>query len=96
MVFIGNDGKSGWVNTKGMALLQLEKEGEQPLYLLSEAMGKLISSAANKEDINREAVKLFASARGSLKDMIWELPQQHLLVSCLPVEGSGKLWLFRY
>jgi hypothetical protein len=95
IVFIGNDGKSGWVNTKGQVLLQLEKEGELPLYILSGAMAKLISSAANKDAINREAVKLFTSSDGSLTDMLWELPEQRLLVSCLPVEGKGKLWLFR-
>lgn len=95
MIFIGNDGKSGWVNSKGKTLLHLENEGEQPLHLLSAAMGKLISSAANKDDINREALKLFTTADGSLKGMIWELPEQPLLVSCLPVQAEGKLWLFR-
>lgn len=95
IVFIGSDGKSGWVNASGKALLQLEKDGEQPLHILSAAMGRLISSAANKDAINREAVKLFTTSEGSLRDMLWELPEQQVLVSCLPVEGMGKLWLFR-
>lgn len=95
MVFIGNDGKSGWVNEKGHTLLQLEKEGEQPLHVLSAAMAGLISKASNKDDISREAVKLFSAMDGSLRDMKWELPGKDMLVSCLPVNGSGRLWLFR-
>jgi hypothetical protein len=95
IVFIGNDGKTGWVNTKGKTLLAIDNEGEQPLHIISAAMSKLISSAANKDAINREALKLFTTADGSLTDMVWELSQQHLLVSCLPVQSNGKLWLFR-
>jgi hypothetical protein len=95
LVFIGNDGHSGWINIAAADLLQLDSCGEQPPHVLSAVMGQLINSAVNKEMINREALQLFASPQNKLKDMLWEIPGSELLVSCMPVDGIGRLWEFR-
>jgi hypothetical protein len=93
LVFIGNDGQSGWVNARAASLLQLQ-QGEQAPSVLSVAMGKLINSALNKEEINKEAVRLFSSPGSSLQNMKWELEAAALMVSCVPVDGKGRLWSF--
>lgn len=95
LVFIGNDGHSGWINIAAAELLQLEACGEQPPHVLSAVMGQLINSAINKDVINKEALQLFASPQNKLKDMLWEIPGRELLVSCMPVDGIGRLWEFR-
>ncbi|RFM30714.1 hypothetical protein [Chitinophaga silvisoli] len=95
MVFIGNDGHSGWVNTAAASLLQLDRSGEQPPHVLSAVMGQLINSAENKEIITKEAMQLFMSPANKMKDMKWEIPGNTLLVSCMPVDGIGRLWEFK-
>lgn len=95
LVFIGNDGHSGWVNVAAADLLELNSSGEQPPHVLSTVMGQLINSADNKEMINKEALQLFASPQNILKDMLWQIPGRELLVSCTPVDGIGRLWEFK-
>lgn len=95
LVFIGNDGHSGWINIAAANLLQLDRSGEQPPHILSAVMGQLINSAVNKEVINKEALQLFASPVNKMKDMLWEIPGKELLVSCMPVDGIGRLWEFK-
>ncbi|OMP76684.1 hypothetical protein [[Flexibacter] sp. ATCC 35208] len=95
LVFISNDGHSGWVNTAAASLLDLDRSGEQPPHVLSLVMGKLINSAENKEVINKEALLLFTSPDSKMKDMRWEIPGNTLSVSCMPVDGIGKLWEFK-
>ena len=94
IVFIGNDGHSGWVNAAAASLLQLERSGEQPPHVLSAVMGQLINSAENKEHINNEALQLFMSPDNQMKDMRWEIPGNTLSVSCMPVDGIRRLWEF--
>lgn len=95
IVFIGNDGYSGWVNTAAASLLQLDRSGEQAPHVLSAVMGQLINSADNKEVINKEALQLFMSPENKMKDMKWEIPGNALSVSCMPVDGIGRLWEFK-
>lgn len=95
IVFIGNDGHSGWVNAAAATLLQLNEPGEQPPHVLSAVMGHLINSAENKEAIHKEALQLFISPENQMKGMRWEIPGNALLVSCMPVDGIGRLWEFR-
>lgn len=95
LIFIGNDGHSGWVNAAAAALLQLDEPGEQPPHVLSAVMGQLISSAENKEDINKAALQLFISPENKMKDMRWEIPGNALSVSCIPVDSIGRLWEFK-
>lgn len=95
LVFIGNDGHSGWVNAAAANLLQLNESGEQPPHVLSAVMGQLINSAENKEIIHKEALQLFISPDNKMKDMKWEIPGNTLSVSCMPVESIGRLWEFK-
>lgn len=95
LVFIGNDGHSGWVNTAAASLLDLDRSGDQPPHVLSSVMGRLINSAENKEVINKEALQLFTSPNSKMKDMKWEIPGNALSVSCMPVDGIGRLWEFK-
>lgn len=97
LVFINNDGFSGWVNQEGAALLGLSGPGEQLPAVLSDAMMQLRNKAANIAEIDREAMQLFSSPENSIRNWSWELGHQTLLVSCLPVttqQVSGRLWIF--
>lgn len=97
LVFISNDGYSGWVNQKAAALLKLSNEGEQLPVTLSEAMTQLRNQATNLEDIYREAARLFQSPDNAISDWNWQLEATSLKVSCLPVKSpgvNGRLWIF--
>jgi hypothetical protein len=97
LVFINNDGFSGWVNQEGATLLELSGPGEQLPAILSDAMMQLRNKALNVEDIYKEAVQLFASPENSISNWIWKFEHKALNVSCLPVttqQISGRLWIF--
>lgn len=97
LVFINNDGFSGWVNQEGATLLGLSGPGEQLPAILSDAMLQLRNKALNIDDIYKEAVWLFSSPENSISNWIWKLEHKVLKVSCLPVttqQISGRLWLF--
>ncbi|MFY0255034.1 hypothetical protein ACDQ55_13885 [Chitinophaga sp. 30R24] len=97
LVFINNDGFSGWVNQEGATLLGLSGPGEQLPAILSDAMTQLRNRALNVEDIYKQAVQLFSSPENSISDWTWELEHTTLKVSCLPVSTqqiSGRLWIF--
>lgn len=97
LVFINNDGFSGWVNQEGATLLGLSGPGEQLPAILSDAMMQLRSKALNIDDIYKEAVLLFSSPENSITNWIWKLEHKALKVSCLPVttqQISGRLWIF--
>ncbi|NLR58563.1 hypothetical protein HGH93_10655 [Chitinophaga polysaccharea] len=97
MVFINNDGFSGWINQEGATLLGLSGPGEQLPAILSDAMTQLRNSATNSEDIYREAVQLFSSPENSITNWHWQLENKTLKVSCFPVnthQVSGRLWIF--
>ncbi|TWF41463.1 hypothetical protein FHW36_103267 [Chitinophaga polysaccharea] len=97
MVFINNDGFSGWINQEGATLLGLSGPGEQLPAILSDAMTQLRNSATNSEDIYREAVQLFSSPENSITNWRWQMENKTLKVSCFPVNTqqiSGRLWIF--
>lgn len=97
LVFINNDGFSGWVNQEGATLLGLSGPGEQLPAILSDAMMQLRNKALNIDDIYKEAVMLFSSPENSITNWIWKLEHKILKVSCLPVttqQISGRLWIF--
>lgn len=97
MVFINNDGFSGWINQEGATLLGLSGPGEQLPAILSDAMTQLRNSATNSEDIYREAVRLFSSPENSITNWSWQLENKTLKVSCFPVntqQVNGRLWIF--
>lgn len=97
LVFINNDGLSGWVNQEGAALLGLSGPGEQLPAVLSDAIMQLRNKATNIVDINRKVMQLFSSPENSIRNWSWELAHNTLLVSCLPVttqQVSGRLWIF--
>ncbi|ACU63239.1 hypothetical protein [Chitinophaga pinensis] len=92
LVFIGGDGKSGWINIAAAQLLQLEQPGEYAPAVLSGAMATLIQQALNKSEIAGLAMQAFASPASRVEHMIWKMSDRILDASCLPVEGKGKLW----
>ncbi|MEZ2444107.1 hypothetical protein QFZ51_002805 [Chitinophaga sp. W3I9] len=97
LVFINNDGFSGWVNQEGAALLGLSGPGEQLPAVLSDAMMQLRNKTLNLEAIDREAMHLFSSPENSISNWRWQMENKVLLVSCLPVttqQISGRLWIF--
>jgi hypothetical protein len=97
LVFINNDGFSGWVNQEGAALLRLSGPGEQLPAVLSDAMTQLRSKALNIEAIDRESMHLFSSPENSISNWSWQMENKILLVSCLPVTTQqicGRLWIF--
>lgn len=97
LVFINNDGFSGWVNQEGATLLGLSGPGEQLPAVLSDAMMQLRNRALNTEEIYKAAVHLFSSPENALSNWIWQLENTTLNVSCLPVttqQISGRLWIF--
>lgn len=97
LVFINNDGFSGWINQEGATLLGLSGPGEQLPAILSDAMMQLRNKATNIDDIYKEAVLLFSSPENSITNWIWQMEHKVLKVSCLPVttqQISGRLWIF--
>lgn len=97
LVFINNDGFSGWVNQEGATLLALSGPGEQLPAVLSDAMMQLRNKAINIVYINRKVMQLFSSPENSIRNWSWELEHQTLQVACLPVttqQVSGRLWIF--
>ncbi|SEW41078.1 hypothetical protein [Chitinophaga arvensicola] len=97
LVFINNDGFSGWVNQEGATLLGLSGPGEQLPAVLSDAMMQLRNKALNTEEIYKKAVHLFSSPENALTNWTWQLENSTLSVSCLPVttqQISGRLWIF--
>jgi len=97
LVFINNDGFSGWINQEGATLLGLSGPGEQLPAILSDAMMQLRNKATNVADIYKEAVLLFSSPENSISNWIWQMEHKALKVSCLPVttqQISGRLWIF--
>jgi hypothetical protein len=97
LVFINNDGFSGWINQEGATLLGLSGPGEQLPAILSDAMMQLRNKALNIDDIYKEAVLLFSSPENSISNWNWQMEHKVLKVSCLPVttqQISGRLWIF--
>ncbi|MCW3466910.1 hypothetical protein [Chitinophaga nivalis] len=100
LVFINNDGFSGWVNQEAATLLQLSGPGEQLPAIISEAMTQLRNKTTNTTDIYKEAVRLFTSPENAICNWIWEMETPEtptLKVSCLPIttqQVTGRLWIF--
>ncbi|SKC97170.1 hypothetical protein SAMN05660461_0863 [Chitinophaga ginsengisegetis] len=97
LVFINNDGVSGWVNQEGANLLGLSGPGEQLPAILSDAMTQLRNKALNITTIEKAAVPLFSSPENSISNWSWQMENKLLLVSCLPVTTQqicGRLWIF--
>ncbi|PSL46204.1 hypothetical protein CLV51_103180 [Chitinophaga niastensis] len=100
LVFINNDGFSGWVNQEAATLLNLSGPGEQLPAVLSDAMTQLRNKAINTEEIYTEAMHLFSSPENAISNWIWKLEtpiSKTVKVSCIPVttqQVSGRLWIF--
>lgn len=100
VIFINNDGFSGWVNQQAADILQLSGPGEQLPAILSDAMTQLRNRAVNTDDIYNTAIQLFSSPENTITDWEWKLeaPEQKTYrVSCLPVisqQVNGRLWIF--
>ncbi|RBL91634.1 hypothetical protein [Chitinophaga flava] len=100
VIFINNDGFSGWVNQKAADILELSGPGEQLPAILSDAMTQLRNRAVNTDDIYNTAIELFASPENAISNWEWKLegadPRTYR-VSCLPVTSqriNGRLWIF--
>lgn len=96
LVFINNDGRSGWINEEAAQLLHLATPGDQLTAVISDAMTHLRERALNKEEIYKKAIEVFSKVDVT-RDWEWHFPDETLLVSYLPVQMpqiSGRLWVF--
>ncbi|RAJ82059.1 hypothetical protein CLV59_104284 [Chitinophaga dinghuensis] len=100
LIFINNDGFSGWVNQPAAELLHLSGPGEQLPAILSDAMLQLRSKTTNAAEIYQEAMRLFSSQQNSITSWEWKFASPEEMsynVTCLPVlsqQVSGRLWIF--
>ncbi|NSL87532.1 hypothetical protein [Chitinophaga solisilvae] len=100
VIFINNDGFSGWVNQQAADLLQLSGPGEQLPAILSDAMTQLRNKTTNTEEIYNTAIHLFSSPDKSITGWEWQMAApaaKTYRVSCLPVTSqqvNGRLWIF--
>ncbi|SHL57079.1 hypothetical protein SAMN05444266_1047 [Chitinophaga jiangningensis] len=100
IIFINNDGYSGWVNQPAAELLELSGAGEQLPAILSDAMMQLRSRATNAEEIYQEAMQLFSSPANVITNWEWKFDyptEKKYNVICMPVSSqqvSGRLWIF--
>ncbi|MFB6457375.1 hypothetical protein ACE38W_19025 [Chitinophaga sp. Hz27] len=100
LIFINNDGYTGWVNNSAAELLNLSGPGEQLPAILSDAMMQLRNKTSNASEIYQEAMRLFSSPNKAITDWEWKFPapaDTTYLVQCLPVSTqqiSGRLWIF--
>ncbi|GGH56668.1 PAS domain-containing protein [Filimonas zeae] len=100
VIFIDDNGRSGWLNKQAARLLKLPMSGEMAPGAFAGAMADWRNSAANVDDINAKAAQFFSSPGNVIKDWIWQFggdtPAQYS-VSCTPVKHdqfTGKLWVF--
>lgn len=100
VIFIDDNGYSGWLNKQAARLLKLPMSGEMSPGAFADALATWRNSAENIEDINRRAAQLFASPGNGIKDWVWQFGGEnpvHYSVSCMPVnheQFTGKLWVF--
>ncbi|MGE9313823.1 response regulator [Niabella sp. CJ426] len=99
ILFLDDSGRDGWVNKAASLLLNI-KEGRNPALVVSQAMHKWRLTAANANEIAREAAKLFQKPDGMIKGWHWLFTEPDLKVldvSCEPVISEnikGRLWVF--
>lgn len=96
LVFINNDGRTGWINDEAAQLLHLATPGDQLPTVISDAMTHLRERALNKEEIYKKAIKVFSQVDVT-RDWEWHYPEETLVVSYLPVhmqQIAGRLWVF--
>jgi len=99
IVFVDDVGKNGWINGQAAELLQLSKGKNEPI-AISAAMQQLRNNAVNKEDIQKEGIKLFSSPGKTIKGWKWifgDPVTSVLSVSCTPTLSEnirGRLWIF--
>lgn len=100
VIFIDDNGYSGWINKQAARLLKLPMSGELPPSEFAGAMAQWRNSAANSVEINQKAMQFFSQPDSVIKDWIWKfsLPEPITYsVSCTPVKSplfTGKLWVF--
>lgn len=100
VVFIDDNGYSGWLNKPAARLLKLSLSGEMPPSDFAGAMAQWRNTATNVADINREAAQYFATPGYVIKDWLWhfDTPEKATYrVSCMPLKTAmftGRLWVF--
>jgi signal transduction histidine kinase/DNA-binding response OmpR family regulator len=99
IVFVDDVGKNGWVNSQASAILNIPKEKNKPI-AIAEAMQKLRDTAANKEEIIKEGIRLFSVPGQKINHWKWIFGNpitSVLSVSCVPTISEnikGRLWVF--
>ncbi|BAV08382.1 PAS domain-containing protein [Filimonas lacunae] len=100
VIFIDDNGYTGWVNKQAARLLKLPMSGELPPSEFAGALAAWRNAATNITDINQQAAAFFAKPGSAIKDWIWRFEQPEKVVysvSCTPlktVQFSGKVWVF--
>lgn len=100
VVFINDNGYSGWLNKPAARLLKLSISGEMAPSAFAGALADWRNSAVNIEDINQKAAAFFSSPDNVIKDWIWQFGGDKPVdynVSCTRVKHdlfTGKLWVF--
>lgn len=99
IVFVDDVGKSGWVNSQAAEILDIPKEKNKPI-AIAEAMQQLRNTAANKEEIIQEGIRLFKTPGQKIHHWKWIFGNpitSVLSVSCVPTISEnikGRLWVF--
>lgn len=99
IVFVDDVGKNGWVNSMASEILGIPKEKNSPM-VIAEAMQKLRNTAVNKDEINKEGLRLFSLSGQKKDDWKWIFgnPVTSVLsVSCVPAVSEnikGRMWVF--
>lgn len=99
IVFVDDVGKNAWVNSMASGILGIAKGKNSPI-VIAEAMQKLRNTAVNKDEINKEGLRLFSSPGQKIDDWKWIFgnPVTSVLsVSCVPAISEnikGRMWVF--
>lgn len=102
VIYIDDDGYTGWVNYAGAALLQLPLAGKQVASFIGNSMQNLRKQTSNKADIEARAAEIFKSRYLSIDQWLWHFDETvsgyaTLCVSTRAVKSahtSGRLWIF--
>lgn len=100
VVFIDDNGHTGWLNHQAARLLQLPVSGELPPHELAGAMAQWRNKAVNAVEIHQQAAAFFAKPGSNIRDWLWQFEEAESTtynVSCTSVHTglfTGKLWVF--
>lgn len=99
IVFVDDVGKNGWVNKMASGILGISKGKNSPI-IIAEAMQRLRNTAVNKDEINKEGLRLFSLPGQKIDDWKWifgDPVTSVLSVSSVPAVSEnikGRMWVF--